>query len=153
MKRIFLVCLLLMLLAFSGVSFAADAMTVTPYQIDGNLRVVKIEWTDTPALTMESQTLGMDNFVYGWYCFMAETKPGSAAAAPTALYDIAITNAEGTDIFGGELGDRSGTANEWAVPLVDIVYGPVLVISALTVTITNNSNAAGTGEIYLYFAK
>ena len=152
MKKITLLIPLLLLITTSA--FAADAMTVTPYNYEGdNLRVVKVDWTDSPALTLESQSTGIDAWLNGWSLFKVQTKPGTAAAQPDDDYDITVTDAEGYDIMGGELINRDETNTEEAVPKIDAVYGPQPNISAWTITVSGQTAAAGTGEIYMFFSR
>lgn len=71
------------------------------------------------------------------YVFLVVTDPG--ATAPTGDYDITLTDSNSVDIMGGELGNRSATASEQAVPKIDAVYGSRWVDGILTLNITNNS--------------
>ena len=160
MKKLIIIALLFLVMIFPAVlltastSWAVDSMTVTSqnYKND-NLRVIKIDWVDSPALTMDSQFSGIDSWIQGWYLFKAQTKPGAAAAQPDDDYDITITDAEGHDIMGGELANRDESNTEEAVPLIDSVYGPQPNISSWTITVSGQTTAAGTGEIYLFFAR
>ena len=162
MKLIKLIFVLVLMLFISTSVYAADDMTVTyGYDQASNLKVVKIAWTDSPSLTLESQKTGINAFLAGWSCYLAETIPGSGGAIPDDNYDIVITNTAGTDIFGTALTNRSQTSKETALPLVDggASKGPFpikptqLETDALTVTVTGQTNANGTGVIYLYFAR
>ena len=154
MKKLLTCFVIILAIVFAGDAMAADAMTVTmeDHPLE-NLRVVKVTWTDSPALTPESQSSGANVFTNGWYLFKAQTIPGTAAAQPDDNYNITITDAEGVDLMGGELANRDDTNAEEAVPKIDGVYGPQPVISALTVTVTGQTNTSGTGELYLFFAK
>lgn len=152
MKKIFIT--LFAILFFAGSAYAADAMVVTlEDNQNDNLRIAKIDWTDSPALTIESQSTGFDAWIKGWYLFKIQTKPGAAAAQPDDNYNITITDAEGMDLMGGEALLRDETNPEEAVPLIDGVYGPQPIISALTITVSAQATAAGTGELYLFFAR
>jgi hypothetical protein len=73
----------------------------------------------------------------------AETNPG--ATAPTANYDITISNANAVDIMGGELGDRSASVSEQAMPKMGSAYGDRVVNSVLTFAAANNSVNSATG--------
>jgi hypothetical protein len=153
MKKLFTIIMLL-LLAFPVSVFATDAMVVTKFDYkDDNLRVIKVDWVDSPALTIESQFSGIDSWIEGWYLFKVQTKPGTAAAQPDDNYDITITDAEGLDIMGGELLNRDETNAEEAVPKIDLVYGPQPNISSWTITVSGQTTALGTGEIYIFFAR
>jgi len=152
MKKLFLTLFLILTLA--GASYAADAMVVTlEDNPNDNLRVVHLAWTDSPALTIESQSTGFNAWIKGWYLFKVQTIPGTAAAQPDDDYDITITDAEGVDLMGGETMNRDETNGEEAVPKIDAVYSPQPIISALTITVSGQATAAATGEIYLFFAR
>ena len=80
---------------------------------------------------------------------MVITDPGTEA--PTADYDITLTDADGVDVMGGELADRHTTATEQAVPKIgDTVYGTRFVKGPLIFAITNNSVNDAAGEIFIY---
>lgn len=154
MKKLISGVVLALTLLVASVSWASDSMTVTPYDYkDHNLRVIKIDWVDSPALTMESQYSGVDSWIQGWYLFKVQTKPGAAAAQPDDDYDITITDAEGHDVMGGELANRDESNTEEAVPKIDTVYGPQPNISSWTITVSGQTTAAGTGEIYMFFSQ
>jgi len=55
--------------------------------------------------------------------------------------------------MGGELANRDESDIEEAVPKVDAVYMPQPNISAWTITVSDQTTAAGTGEIYLFFSR
>jgi hypothetical protein len=153
MKKLIIIALLLLVI-FPSVLWATDSMTVAYYDYkDDNLRVIKIDWVDSPALTMESQYSGIDSWIQGWSLFKVQTKPGSASAQPDDDYDITITDAEGHDIMGGELADRDESNTEEAVPKIDSIYGPQPNISSWTITVSGQTTAAGTGEIYMFFSR
>jgi len=154
MKKLLVMLGVLCLLASSVNVFAADAMVVTPIDYKGdNLRVIKVDWVDSPALTLESQYSGIDSWIEGWYLFKVQTVPGAGAAQPDDDYDITITDAEGHDIMGGELANRDETNKEEAVPKIDVVYGPQPNISSWTVTVSGQATAVATGKIYMFFAR
>lgn len=154
MKKLISGVVLALTLLVASVSWAADSMTVTPHDYkDHNLRVIKIDWVDSPALTMESQYSGVDSWIQGWYLFKVQTKPGAGAAQPDDDYDITITDAEGHDVMGGELANRDESNTEEAIPKIDTVYGPQPNISSWTITVSGQTTAAGTGEIYMFFSQ
>ena len=155
MKRLLLIIVLLATMVFPAGVFAADAMVVTKFDYKGdNLRVIKIDWVDSPALTLESQFSGIDSWIEGWYLFKVQTVPGGVGVTqPDDNYDITITDAEGHDIVGGELANRDEANTEEAVPMIDLVYGPQPNISSWTITVSGQTTATATGEIYLFFAR
>jgi hypothetical protein len=153
MKKLILGIIAAMLL-FAPTSWATDAMTVLPIDYKGyNLRIIKIDWTDSPALTMESQYSGIDSWIQGWYLFKVQTVPGLGADQPDDDYDIDITDAEGCDVMGAELENRDETNAEEAVPKIDAIYAAQPSISSWTITVTGQTDTTATGEIYLFFAK
>ena len=82
------------------------------------------------------------------YIMYALTDPGSPA--PTALYDIALNDADGVDVFGGELGNRSAAASEQAMPKIGNAYGDRVSNSILTMVLSNNSVNSAVGELKVY---
>jgi len=153
MKKI-IVLMATVFLLFAQSAYAADAMTVTLYDLrDSNMRVVHVAWTDSPALTLESQKEGTDAFLRGWYLYKVQTIPGSGAAQPDDDYDITITDTDDIDVMGGELVDRDETNAEEAVPKVDASYMAQPCISAWKINVTDQATAAATGEIYMFFAR
>lgn len=154
MKKLLLIIVLLAMVGFPAGVFGADSMTVTKFDYKGdNLRVIKIDWVDSPALTMESQFSGLDSWIEGWYLFKVQTVPGTGADQPDDDYDITITDAEGLDIMGGELVDRDETNAEEAVPIIDLVYGPQPNISSWTITVSGQTDTTAVGEIYMFFSR
>ena len=114
----------------------------------GNFRVVRVNWTgDAADGTVPSLVLP----AFGGRLLALETNPG--ATAPTASYDIAITDGHGHDVIQGVGANRSTSATE----KVAIVYSgtaihpPVVVGDTLTLALTNNSVVSATGEIDLYY--
>ena len=81
--------------------------------------------------------------------FMALTIP-DADTPPTPLYDIAILDEDGVDIFGGELENRSATAKEQAVPAIGSTFGGRYFSGILQLAISGNSVNGGKGKVKLY---
>ena len=77
-----------------------------------------------------------------------ETDPG--ATAPTTLYDITLVNANGRDVMGGALADRSATVTEDTMPLKNGNYTVVHNDGLLTITVTAAGNSK-TAEILIYY--
>jgi hypothetical protein len=88
-----------------------------------------------------------DDTVLG-YVMLGETNPG--APAPTALYDVVLTNANDVDIFGGEHADRSASVSEEAMPKVGSAYGDRFINSVLTFALDNNSVNSAEGQFKVY---
>jgi hypothetical protein len=94
--------------------------------------------------------------ITGKYLYLAETYPGAAAAAPTNLYDITITNVSGLDIVGGVLTDLATATNGSRVVKLDAtssISGTRPIVDTLTFNLSGNSNASATGVVKLYFNK
>ncbi len=86
--------------------------------------------------------------IEGLYIIAVETDPGSPAPAPN--YDIVINDANGLDIMGGTLANRSATATEKVVPKVDTansIYGPVMIPPNLDFIISNITTMSATGQV------
>jgi hypothetical protein len=87
----------------------------------------------------------------GWV-FQFITDPGTPA--PTAAYDITLPDANGLDVAGGTLIDRSATVTERSMPLVATsTYKAWWVDTALTFTLTNNAVSAATGTLKIYIRR
>lgn len=92
--------------------------------------------------------------VEGWYIYMVDTKPGTTA--PTTLYDITIENADGVDLMGGTLANRSATAAERATATIDTVKaitGMPQIVGATTIKVTNQSVASATWTMKIYLTR
>lgn len=139
---------------------AAGTVTEKLTQIrNGNLKIWVLEFawagsTTDPATAVSTATI---NKIGGLYLFLMKTIPGASSAAPTAAYDITLTDSDTLDVLQGTGLDRSATAIETTVPKQDTnqtLFGPVFIDSGgLTLHITNNSNASATGTIRFYFSE
>ncbi len=76
------------------------------------------------------------------------TNPG--ATAPTAEYDLTITDEEGCDILGEEGANRSATVTEQVIPAIGSGFGPRFVNSKLTLNLSNNSVDSANGTVLVY---
>lgn len=132
--------------AASSISGAETYSRNTPRE---SVQVITVTWVAHTDGTVTAETIDIDP---QGYVFMVVTNPGGTA--PTTLYDITLTDADGVDIMGGKLADRSATASEQAIPAVMTgVYGGRYVIGGLTLNISNNSvNGAG-GTVVIYVAR
>lgn len=83
------------------------------------------------------------------FIFLVVTNPGTTA--PTADYDIVLNDGDGIDIMGGELGDRSATVSEQAIPLIDAAFGSRYVFGRVTPVITNNSVNSAVIVLTIYY--
>ena len=93
-------------------------------------------------------------WVKGWYLRAIETDPGSTA--PTALYDITITNSRAFDIAGAAVTNRSATLTQTVIPKDSdgVAYSPCWDDSSgYTVAVANNAVNSATAAIRLFFAQ
>jgi hypothetical protein len=128
--------------------YAAGTVTVKANRVAGDAIWLTYTWTaDASDGSVPATVSGIGNFPAdrgGWVCQVV-TDPGSTA--PTANYDITLTDGSGIDIMGGELADRSATATERAVPKIDTVFGCTPVRDEITMNLTNNSVNSATGIV------
>jgi len=118
---------------------------------------VKIDWVTQAAGAGEGTltpaaicTTGEYNsYLAGRECIMAVTDPGGTA--PTAAYDITITDAYGTDVFGGELLNRSATVTEQAIPIFGTYKTSRLCAGPWAFNLSGNSVPSALGSCILYF--
>lgn len=154
MKRILIAAILLVLLVpftIFAVGTVTESYYLTGTTEKSNLTVQWYFLGDNPADTATSDALTAI-LKQGWYLFMVTTIP----SGPTDNYDVYITDADGFEVTGNRLENRDTANKESIVPLVDSansISGTRYVNTALTVSISNQSNAAGAGYIKLYFAK
>ena len=88
----------------------------------------------------------------GKWIMSAKTVPGTGDEAPTASYDIAITDEDGFSIFSTDLNDRSAKDPEEALPYVAGTKSPRLITGALTISVSAAGNSK-TGKIILTVAR
>jgi hypothetical protein len=148
----------MVVLLFTGQAWGAGSCTVKldKYPL-ANMRVLTYSWIGDAAngtVPSTATTTAIDTDLAGWYVYAIETNPG--AGPPTASYDIVINDAEGLDISGGMLADRSSTATEKITPRLDSTYnifGGVLIDGALTLVITNQTQVSAVGTVKLLLSK
>jgi hypothetical protein len=148
--------LLIMFLIIPCMSSATGTVTST---------CVKVETTEAPSdmytLTYTWIADGSGNAsaatsaatslqIAGKNIIMVVTDPGSPA--PTADYDITITDANGVDVMGGSLANRHTTNTEQALPYIGTAYGPRPVSGALTLNVSS-AGAAGAGTVIIYLSR
>lgn len=71
---------------------------------------------------------------------------------PTTLYDLTLKDADGCDVMGGALADRSASVVEQAMPLFADVPAPARVDGKLTLAGLNNSVVSATISVHVYVA-
>lgn len=135
----------------------AGTVTVTKKRViktEGDFRryYYKISWTADAADGSVPDTILTDedgnNSNINAFIVLAVTNPG--ATAPTAAYDITLEDAEGVDVMGGALTDRSATLSEQSMPLISGSPVPRLVSGTLTFKLANNSVNSATGVCNVY---
>jgi hypothetical protein len=85
------------------------------------------------------------------YVLMVETDP-DGTAVPSADYDITLKTANGADVMGGALADRSATDAELALPIVSTTKTSVPVVGKLTFDVTGAGNDKK-GVLNIYYSK
>lgn len=152
MKRNIIICLVLAICLFASQALAVGTVVITPVNIRvGNeitKKTITLAWTAdagaVPNTVINAATYGLA----GWYLYSAETNPG--ATAPTADYDIVLNDADGVDVSGGLLMNRSDTVTQ-LVLIGNATHGFPVVRSNLTMVLTNNAVGAATGTLILTF--
>ena len=145
MKRVFGILLALLLIV--GVSGAwgmgctnpsSGTVTTTSDAEIGSSGVRLLQVSFTTASSGGTFTCVTNNDVTGWI-LNVETDPG--ATAPTTLYDVDLDNANGRDIMGGALDDRSATETEDTLALKRGNYQVVYNEGPLTIQVTAAGNS------------
>lgn len=119
----------------------AGTVTVT----ENTNKVVKQlvwSWTSTAGGAADLVT----TLAYAGQAVSLVTIPAGGGSAPTTLYDITITDANGYDVMQGAGANRSSSATETAVPAAfSVAFG------TLTLNVSNAGNAkSGTAILYVW---
>lgn len=161
------IALTILALFLTSTVFAAGTVTVTmtnPKAISGGApdkkNIITVDWVSSTSPSGSAEGNIASLYTSGKSAFnptltsitgfvrKIETAPGGSGdlstALPEANYDIAIKDAYGYDIAGGNLANRSGTAAEAYIPST-----PLYVASELTVQVTNPSGEKK-GRIILF---
>ena len=125
-----------------------SAETITQSLLSKNgINVLRFAWkTDGSGnFTAVESKYPIDGYIIAFL-----TNPG--AAAPTASYDPSVVNSDGVDLSGGALVDRSATASEIVMPLVnsEVVKMPVLGKVTFDVAAAGNDK---NGVLDIYFVR
>ncbi len=160
MKRLLSVLVILgLVFGLCAQAHAVKATTVTKTDITNAQRgmkrvVLTITWTaddGSPDAAVTSASLDPGTYgIKGWYWYQTETDPGSTA--PTAAYDIAVTDEAGVDVSGGLLANRSATDSE-RVNMGIQANGFPVIRNTWTWALTNNTDANATGTCTLTFVE
>lgn len=117
----------------------------------------KIDWVTQAAgagegtLTSAAIVSTADYLKYlaGRECMFAVTDPGTVA--PTAAYDITITDEYGTDVFGGELTNRDAATSEQAIPIFGTHKTSRICLGPWAFNLSGNAVPSALGSCILYF--
>ena len=118
------------------------------------MSTLTLTWTsDSETGAVEAATsTDITAWLEGKWIMSAKTVPGTGDEAPTAAYDITITDEDGFSIFSTDLNNRSATATEEALPYVAGTKAPRLITGALTTSVSAAGNSK-TGKIILTVAR
>jgi len=156
MKKLITLLLILSALIAPCLIMAAGTATQTyapVYSSEGvtNLSTLTFAWTSDATGDVTSTTsTTISNQIAGKYVVMAVTSPDTTA--PTAAYDITVTDVNNTDVMGGKLADRSATLSEQVSPYIGALYGKRPVSGALTLNVSNAGDAKS-GTVILYLSR
>jgi len=150
MKKVFLFALLgaFLLAGLFAPNLHAASSQVESHNQVGSLHVIKIVWT---AAANGSYTSYLIRRPINGTLYMVETDPG--ATAPTDDYTVTLTNEASIDVMGGAMADCDTSGSETWQPYfsASASYGARPVIGRLTLAISDNSQNAATGTIYIYY--
>ena len=116
----------------------------------GVVSAVDFGWTSTAGGAADLTT---DN-VYNGFIWGFKTIP-SGTAAPTALYDLTIKDADSYDLANGLLADRSATVTELVAATLAIggtnTLCPIPIVNSTLRIDVANAGASKSGRLIVYF--
>ena len=150
MKRLLQGLALIAALAIAQPAIGAGTVTVSNQHQDAHASSYAVTFTWVADGSGNADAVAY--FPYGAYITRVVTDPG--ATAPTADYDITLTDTDSYDVMGGTLADRHTTTTEQVVPTVhsdgtNTIFGAVHIIGAITLNVSN-AGAAGNGIVRVY---
>ncbi|MDH5664753.1 MAG: hypothetical protein OEY10_00445 [Nitrosopumilus sp.] len=130
---------------FYGVAYAAGSSTTITYSAESQpVKVIYIDWvSDDTTGAVSGSTKRINGRIV-----KVVTDP--SATAPTALYDITITDDEGIDVIQGLGANRSATVTEEVSVVYTGTSNNVYVNDILTINVTNAGNSKQ-GQIIIYY--
>ena len=137
----------------------AESCTMVLSRVDtsgtdpSGIRCLTVTWQAAAngSLAAYTITANQAKVLAGMYAVQAVVNPG--ATAPTAAYDVTLTDVDGVDVFGGSLANLSATVSAVVRPDIATLAGKRLVSGLLTFNLTNNSVDSALGVIKFYFTK
>jgi len=145
MKKFIIVIFMMLLMATSG--YCAESVTQS-LQVGGEINVLVMNWTTDGSGDLTATDTG---YPIEGYLMLVETDP-SGTAIPSAAYTVTLTDANGVDVMGGALADRSTTTTEMTMPKLNGNYTIIPVVSTLEMDVTSAGNSKS-GVIRIYFVR
>lgn len=151
MKRLFLAILLVFLLPSLSWAAASTMVETSATSPDSTKPGGIIIWTCTADSATAAFTTTTSTYNLYGYITRVVTNPG--ATAPTANYDLTITDSDGIDLVGGALMNRSATASEEVVAKWSDqgVFGGKKVHGPIILTFTNNAVNSAIVVVTVYY--
>ena len=115
----------------------------------GSLYELNFNWTSDAS----GDSVATSDWSINGYICKVITNPGPTA--PTADYDITLTNEDGVDVVHGVLADRHTTTSEEIIPVPGdnaTVYGCSIAIGRITLNVSNAGNAKN-GKVTVIFSR
>ncbi len=111
----------------------------------GGMRLFQVAWTSDGDQKFTATT-PME--LMGWLHEMETVPDGDDV--PTDNYDITLLNANGRDVAGAALANRSDTTVQMVKPIVNSIWQSAWIDGKLTITITT-AGVATNGELLIYY--